>query len=63
MIRNALNHCLQFALHSISCHICYGKFSEKIFNMVIKVKLLVAKASNSSFKGLGLFQMFLVSHR
>ena len=63
MIINTLNHCLKFPLHSISCHICYRKISEKIFNTVIKVKLLVSKASNSCFKGLDFFQMLLASHR
>ena len=63
MIRNTLNHCLKFALRSIFCHICYGKISEKIFNTVTKVKLLVSKASNSCFKGLDFFQMLLASHR
>ena len=63
MTRNRLNHCLKFTLHSISCHICYGKISEKIFNTLIKVKLLVSKASNSCFKGLDFFQMLLASHR
>ena len=37
MIRNTLNHCLKFALHSIFCHICYGKISEKNVNTFIKV--------------------------
>ena len=61
--RNTLNHCLKFTLHSISCHICYGKISEKIFNTVIKDKLLVSKASNSCFKDLDFFQMLLASQR
>ena len=63
MIRNILNHCLKFPLHCISCHICYGKISEKNFSTVIKDKLLVSKASNSYFKGLDFFQMVLASHR
>ena len=63
MTRNTFNHFLKFTLHSISCHICYGKILEKIFNMVIKVKLLVSKASNSYFKGLDFFQMLLASHK
>ena len=63
MTRNTLNHCLKFALCSIFCHICYGKISDKIFNTVIKVKLLVSKASNSCFKGMDFFQMLLASHR
>ena len=61
--RNTLNHCLKFAVHSIFCHICYGKISEKSFSTVIKDKLLVCKASNSYFKGLDFFQMLLASHR
>ena len=63
MIRNTLNHCLKFALHSIFCHICYGKNSEKIFNTFIKVKLLVSKTSDSCFQGFDFFQMLLASHR
>ena len=55
MIRNTLNH-----KYCILCHICYGKISEKIFNTVTKVKLLVSKASNSCFKGLDFFQMLLL---
>ena len=47
--RNTLNHCLKFTFCSILCHICYGKISEKIFNTVIKVKLVVSKASDSCF--------------
>ena len=31
--------------------------------MVIKVKLLVSKASNSYFKSLDFFQMLLASHK
>ena len=62
MIRNILNHCLKFPLHCISCHICYGKISEKNFSTVIKDKLLVSKVSNSCFKGLDFFQMLLASH-
>ena len=52
MIRNILNHCLKFPLHCISCHICYGKISEKYCSTVIKDKLLVSKVSNSCFKGI-----------
>ena len=63
MIRNTFNHCLKFALHSIFCHICYGKFSENIFNTLIKVKLLVSKTSDSCFQGFDFFQMLLASHR
>ena len=63
MIRNILNHCSKFPLHCVSCHICYGKISEKSFSTVIKDKLLVSKASNSYFKGLDFFQMLLASHR
>ena len=63
MTRNTLNHCLKFALHSISCHICYGNFQKKFSTRSSKVKLLVSKASNSCFKGLDFFQMLLVSHR
>ena len=49
MTRNTLYHCLKFALHSIFCHICYGKIYEKNFSTVIKVKLLVSKTSDSCF--------------
>ena len=63
MTRNTLNHCLKFTLHSISCHICYGKISEKIFSTVIKHKLLVSKTSDSCFQGFDFFQMLLASHR
>ena len=63
MIRNTLNHCLKFTLHSISCHICYGKISEKIFNTPIKLKLLVSKMSDSCCQGFDFFQMLLASHR
>ena len=58
-----LNHCLKFPLCCISCHIWYGKFSEKNVSTVIKDKLLVSKALNSCFKGLDFFQMLLASHR
>ena len=63
MIRNTFNHCLKFPLHSIFCHICYGKISEKNFNTFIKVKLLVSKTSDSCFQGFDFFQMLLASHR
>ena len=63
MIRNILNHCLKFALHSISCHICYRKISEKIFNTDIKVKLLVSKTSDSFFQGFDFFQMLLACYK
>ena len=61
MTRNTLNHCLKFALHSISCHICYRKFSEKLFNTLNKVKLLVSKTSDSCFQGFDFFQMLFAS--
>ena len=63
MTRNTLNHCLKFPLHSIFCHICYGKISEKIFNTLIKVKLLVSKTSDSCFQGFDFFQMFLAFYK
>ena len=63
MTRNTLNHCLKFTLCSISCHICYGKISEKNFNTLIRVKLLVSKTSDSCFQGFDFFQMLLASHR
>ena len=63
MTRNTLNHCLKFTLRSISCNICYGKISEKNFNTLIKVKLLVSKTSDSCFQGFDFFQMLLASHR
>ena len=63
MTRNTLNHCLKFALHSIFCHICYGKISEKNFSTFIKVELLVSKTSDSCFQGFDFFQMLLASHR
>ena len=50
MTRNTLNHCLKFPLCFIFHNICNGKSEAKIFSMVIKVKLLVSKASNSCFK-------------
>ena len=59
MTRNTLNHCLKFPLHSIFCHICYGKISEKIFNTLTKVKLLVSKTSDNCFQGFDFFQMLL----
>ena len=46
MSRNTLNHCLKFPLCFISCHICYGKNSEKLFNTLIKVELFISKTSN-----------------
>ena len=61
--RNTLNHCLKFTVHSIFCHICYRKISEKNFNTLIKVKLLVSKTSDSCFQGFDFFQMLLASHR
>ena len=63
MTRNTLNHCLKFTFHSISCHICYGKISEKIFNTLIKVKLLVSKTSDSCFQGFNFFQMLLACYK
>ena len=63
MTRNTLNHCLKFPLHSIFCHICYGKISEKIFNTLIKVKLLVSKTSDSCFQGFDFFQMLLAFYK
>ena len=63
MTKNTLNHCLKFALRSISCHICYGKFSEKIFNTVIKVKLFISKTSDSCFQGFDFFQMLLAFYK
>ena len=50
MTRNTLNHCLKFTVHSIFCHICYGKNSEKNVNTFFKVKLFVSKTSDSCFK-------------
>ena len=63
MNRNTLNHCLKFPLHSIFCHICYGKIYEKIFNTLIKVKLLVSKTSDSCFQGFDFFQMLLAFYK
>ena len=63
MTRNTLNHCLKFTLHSISCHICYGKISEKNVNTFFKVKLFISKTSDSCFQGFDFFQMLLASHR
>ena len=63
MTRNTLNHCLKFPLHSIFCHICYGKISEKFFNTLIKVKLLVSKTSDSCFQGFDFFQMLLAFYK
>ena len=63
MIRNTLNHCLKFALHSIFCHICYGKISKKNVNTFFKVKLFISKTSDSCFQGFDFFQMLLASHR
>ena len=63
MIRNTLNHCLKFALSSIFCHICYGKISEKIFNTLIKVELLVSETSDSCFQGFDFFQMLLAFYK
>ena len=62
MTRNTLNHCLKFTLHSIFCHICYGKISEKNVNTFIKVKLFISKTSDSCFQGFDFFQMLLASH-
>ena len=63
MIRNTLNHCLKFPLHSIFCHIYYGKISEKLFNTLNKVKLLVSKTSDSCFQGFDFFQMLLACYK
>ena len=63
MTRNTLNHCLKFTLHSISCHICYGKISEKFFNTLVKVKLLVSQTSDSCFQGFDFFQMLLACYK
>ena len=37
-------------------YICYGKSEAKIFSMVIKVKLLASKASNSYFNSMFSFK-------
>ena len=63
MTRNTLNHCLKFPLHSIFCHICYGKISEIFFNTLIKVKLLVSKTSDSCFQCFDFFQMLLACYK
>ena len=63
MMRNTLNHCLKFTLHSIFCHICYGKISEKNVNTFFQVKLFLSKTSDSCFQGFDFFQMLLASHR
>ena len=63
MTRNTLNHCLKFTLHSIFCHICYGKISEKNVNTFFQVKLFISKTSDSCFQGFDFFQMLLASHR
>ena len=63
MIQNTLNHCLKFPLHSIFCHICYRKISEKNFNTLIKVKLLVSNTSDSCFQGFDFFQMLLAFYK
>ena len=60
--RNTLNHCLKFTVHSIFCHICYRKISEKNVNTFFKVKLFISKTSDSCFQGFDLFQMLLASH-
>ena len=63
MARNTLNHCLKFPLRSIFCHICYRKISEKFFNTLIKVKLLVSNTSDSCFQGFHFFQMLLACYK
>ena len=63
MTRNTLNLCLKFPLHSIFCHICYGKISEKFLNTLIKVKLLVSKTLDSCFQGFDFFQMLLACYK
>ena len=63
MTRNTLNYCLKFTLCSIFCHIYYGKNSEKFFNTLIKVKLLVFKTSDSCFQGFDFFQMLLACYK
>ena len=63
MIRNTLNHCLKFTLHSIFCNICYGRISEKNVNTFFKVKLFISKTSDSCFQGFDFFQILLASHR
>ena len=50
-------------MHSIFCHICYGKISEKFFNTLIKVKLLVSKTSDDCFQGFDFFQMLLAYYK
>ena len=62
MSRKTLNNHLKFFLCFISCHIYYRKNETKNFIMVIKVKLLISKASNSCFKGFDFFQILLASH-
>ena len=55
MTKNTLNH--------IFCHICYGKISEKFFNTLIKVKLLVSNTPDSCFQGFDFFQMLLACYK
>ena len=51
-------HCVLF-----SAIFATEKFSENIFDTLIKVKLLVSKTSDSCFQGFDFFQMLLASHR
>ena len=50
MIRNTLNHCLKFALHSIFCHICYGKISEKMSTLSLKLNYSSPRHQTAVFK-------------
>ena len=50
MTRNTLNHCLKFALHSIFCHICYGKISEKMSTLSLKLSYSSPRHQTAVFK-------------
>ena len=50
MTRNTLNHCLKFALHSIFCYICYGKISEKISTLSLKLNYWSPRHQTAVFK-------------
>ena len=50
MNRNTLNHCLKFALHSVFCHICYGKISEKMSTLSLKLNYWSPRHQTAVFK-------------
>ena len=54
--RNTLNHCLKFTVRSIFCHICYGKISEKMSTLSLKLNYSSPRHQTAVFKVLICFK-------